>query len=487
MDFDPEGTRLPVKVDTTSNGEYIPQPLTKKQKLANAHAREFVGQVAKKSALSRRNLLISTAGSAATLLAFNRVHAGAGGFFDLSAESAFDSQLAQAELGKKEFIFDVQTHCVDPSGDWAKGRDGKLWERNLTRIFGQASKCENGFDCYSARQLLKEVYLDSDTDVGVVSALWGAQGNNPTPTDYAAEARAIINEAQGRERCLIHGGVMPNEEGELERMEEQAEVHKVAAWKLYPQWGPDGTGYFMDDPIGIKFLEKARSLGIKTVAAHRGLPLPHLEYKYSHPADIARVAKAYPDMTFICYHSGFERDKPEGPYDANKPNEELEGVDRLIRAFQENGFKRNQGNLYTELGSVWHAYMSQPDPAAHLMGKLLKYFGEDRICWGTDSIWYGSPQDQIETLRSFQITEEYQEKFGYSKITDEMKAKIFGLNGARIYGLDPQRYRRPNASDRIGALKAEYCENPNPSFQTFGPKTRREFFQVIARTGGRPG
>lgn len=181
MDFDPEGTRLPVKVDTTSNGEYIPQPLTKKQKLANAHAREFVGQVAKKSALSRRNLLISTAGSAATLLAFNRVHAGAGGFFDLSAESAFDSQLAQAELGKKEFIFDVQTHCVDPSGDWAKGRDGKLWERNLTRIFGQASKCENGFDCYSARQLLKEVYLDSDTDVGVVSALWARREIIPHP------------------------------------------------------------------------------------------------------------------------------------------------------------------------------------------------------------------------------------------------------------------------------------------------------------------
>lgn len=487
MDFDPDGTRLPIKVDTTSNGEYIPQPLTPKQELANTYAREFVREVAKKSGLNRRKLLISTAGSAATLLAFNRVHAGAGGFFDLSDDSAFDAQLAKAELGKKEFIFDVQTHCVDPSGKWATGRDGKLWERNLLKIFGQSSKCEDGFECYSARQLLKEVYLDSDTDVGVVSALWGAQGHNPTPTDYAAEARAIINEAQGRERCLIHGGVMPNEAGELERMEEQAKVHKVSAWKLYPQWGPKGKGYFMDDPVGLECLEKARSLGIKTVAAHRGLPLPNLEYKYSHPADIARVAKRYPDMTFICYHAGFERDKPEGPYDPNKPADKLEGVDRLIRAFEENDFKRNQGNLYAELGSVWHAYMSQPDPAAHLIGKLLKYFGEERICWGTDSIWYGSPQDQIQAFRSFQITEEYQKRYGYPKITDAMKAKIFGLNGARIYGLELQRYQQSPQKDRLAALKAEYRENPNPSYQTFGPKTRREFFDLLSRTGGRPG
>ena len=488
MDFDPDGLRLPIKVDTTSNGEYIPHPLTSRQELANREALRFADEAAKRVGLKRRRFLISASGSAATLLAFNRVHAGAGGYFALSPDAAYDNTLAQAELGKKEFIFDIQTHCVDPSGKWATGRDGQLWKRNLLDIFGQSAKCEKGFECYSARQLLKEVYLDSDTDVSVVSALWGAEGHNPTPTDYAAEARAIIDEAQGRERCLIHGGVMPNEPGEIERMEEQAKVHKVSAWKLYPQWGPNGKGYFMDDPIGIQCLEKARALGIKTVAAHRGLPLPNLEYQYSHPADIARVAKRYPDMTFICYHAGFEREKPEGPYDPNKPAEKLTGVDRLIRAFEEQGFKPNQGNLYAELGSVWHAFMAQPDVAAHLMGKLLKHFGEDRICWGTDSIWYGSPQDQIETFRVFQITEQYQEKFGYPKFTDAMKAKIFGLNSARIYGLDAARYQQPpQKTDRIGALRASYADNPNPSYETFGPKTRREFFSMLNQTRGRPG
>lgn len=491
MDLDPEGERLPIKVDTTSNGEYIPRPLTFLQKLANRHACESVGAIAKKLGLSRRRFLVSTAGSAATLLAFNRAHASSGaspgGFFDLSPEAAFDFSLAQAELGKKEFIFDVQTHCTDPSGDWATGRDGKRWKRNLLEVFGYSSQCDKGLECYSARQLLKEVYLDSDTDAAVVSALWGAQGQNPTPIAYAAEAQALINESQGSRRCLIHGGVMPNEKGELERMEEQAKRYKVAAWKLYPQWGPDGKGYYMDDPIGIQCLEKARELGIKTVAAHRGLPLPNLEYRYSDPSDIARVARRFPDMTFLCYHSGFESGVKEGPYQPGKPVAQYRGVDRLIRAHQDNGFKRNEGNLYAELGSVWQTYMSQPDQAAHLMGKLLKYFGEDRICWGTDCIWYGSPQDQIEAFRSFQITEEFQEKFGYPRITQTMKANIFGLNAARVYNLNVGQIKAQSTADALGRIKAQYVERPNPSYQTFGPKTRRDFFTMLAHTKGRPG
>lgn len=322
MDFDPDGRRLPIKVDSTSNGEYLPQPLGHAQRAANALAHERVAAAAQRLGQGRRQFLTSLGGAAATLLAFNEAHAALGATgsrYALSADAPFEPELATAELAKREFIFDVQTHCVDPAARWAKGRDGKLWQRNLFEVFGQGSVCDEGYECYSARRLLKDVYLDSDTDVAVVSALWGSQGSNPTPIDYAAEARAIIDEAQGRERCLLHGGVMPNEAGELERMQEMVDVHGVSAWKLYPQWGPDGVGFHMDDPVGITFLERARELGVKIVAAHRGLPLPGLQYEYSDPADIARVAARYPDMTFLCYHSGFEPGVTEGPYDPDNP------------------------------------------------------------------------------------------------------------------------------------------------------------------------
>jgi hypothetical protein len=63
--------------------------------------------------------------------------------------------------------------------------------------------------------------------------------------------------------------------------------------------------------------------------------------------------------------------------------------------------------------------------------------GEDNVVWGTDCLFYGSPQDQIQALRSFHISEELQERFGYPRLTKEIKAKILGLNGARLYGVDP--------------------------------------------------
>ena len=81
--------------------------------------------------------------------------------------------------------------------------------------------------------------------------------------------------------------------------------------------------------------------------------------------------------------------------------------------------------------------MRTPIQAAHVLGKLLRYVGEDNVLWGTDCIFYGSPQDQIQALRSFQISAEFQERYGYPKLTRELKAKILGRNGARLYQIDP--------------------------------------------------
>ena len=135
-----------------------------------------------------------------------------------------------------------------------------------------------------------------------------------------------------------------------------------------------------------------------------------------------------------------------------------------------------------ELGTTWREAMREPDQAAHLMGKLLKYLGEDNVLWGTDCLFYGSPQDQIQAFRSFQISEEFQEKFGYPKITDAMKAKIFGLSSAKIYGIEPIEVAKVAQTDALGLAKANYQPMADPTFQTYGPKTRREFF-ALARSG----
>ena len=482
-DLDPEGRRLPVRFDGTSNGEFFPRSLTAAQRRANALAHETASDNARRLGIGRRAFLVSSMGAAATLAACNRANPGAGGLYAVTEEAAFDADAADAALAGDEFIFDVQTHCVDPSAAWATGRDGEIWEAALSRAFGQSTKCADGsYDCYSAQTLAREVFLDSDTSAAVVSALWGTAESNPTPIEYAAEARGII-EAIGGEgaRCLIHGGVLPNDPGELEAMDAKAQVHGIDAWKLYPQWGPDGVGFFLDQSdFAERMFANARRLGRTTIAVHKGVPLYGLDPVYSSPRDMGNAAANNPDLTFLVYHSGFEPGVAEGPYDAENPA----GVDRLIKAHRDAGLPRNGGNLYAEMGSLWRYFMGRPDEAAHVMGKLLATFGEERIMWGTDSIWYGSPQDQIQAFRAFEISEEYQERYGYPALDAEAKRKIFGLNGARVYGLDPEAIA---ASDDLGARRAAHRADANPSFATYGPRTRRDFLALWEAHGGRPG
>jgi hypothetical protein len=120
---DPEGWRLPIKLDTTSNGEFLPVPLSRANREANHLAHEAAGRNAKRLAMGRRDFLLSSCGAARTLLAFNAANAAAGrtgGFFDLPAVAATEPAAAAAKLETGEFIFDVQGHYVDPTEAWLK-------------------------------------------------------------------------------------------------------------------------------------------------------------------------------------------------------------------------------------------------------------------------------------------------------------------------------------------------------------------------------
>ena len=172
----------------------------------------------------------------------------------------------------------------------------------------------------------------------------------------------------------------------------------------------------------------------------------------------------------------------EGPYD---PQDAERGVSALVKSLQDNEVAPNQ-NVYAELGSTWRFAMRDPTAAAHVLGKLLRYVGQDRVVWGTDSIWYGSPQDQILAFRAFQIAPELQERHGYPALTPALKRKVFGINASGAYGIDPQAFRREAKNDVVGRARTAYARTPNPSFQTYGPSTPREFLALLKQRGGRP-
>jgi hypothetical protein len=120
---DPAGRRLPVKLDTATNGEYEPIPLAPVHHEARHLAHKAATANAKRLGLTRRGFLVSASGAASTLLAMNTAYARAGkrgGFFDINREAALDVQLARSTVDGNEFIFDVQGHFVNPTGAWLK-------------------------------------------------------------------------------------------------------------------------------------------------------------------------------------------------------------------------------------------------------------------------------------------------------------------------------------------------------------------------------
>jgi len=442
---DPQGTRLPIKLDSTSNGEFVPVPLAPANRAANRLAHAAAGENAKRRGLSRRDFLISSCGAASTLLAFNAAHGKAGGFYDLSPEAALDEQLARVQTGaaKQELVFDVQGHFVErPKGN-PKNHE----------VF------------------VKDVFMDSDTDLMVLSFVPSARENEPVTIEAADAVRRIVERLEGTHRLLLHGRVNPNQPGDLEGMDELAQKWGVSAWKTYTQYGPGGRGYFLHDETGTRFIERARRLGVKVICVHKGLPFGSRSYEHSQCSDIGVAAKRFPDVKFLVYHSGFVTSVKEGPYG------QKDGIDTLIRSLMENDVKPG-ANVYAELGSTWRFLMRDPEQAAHALGKLILHCGENNVLWGTDSIWYGSPQDQIVAFRTFQISREFRERYGYAEITPAMRAKIFGLNGAKVYGLSAAEVKRVLARDRISAESIAYAERPDPHFLTYGPRTRREFLSL---------
>jgi hypothetical protein len=476
---------LPLTFDPVSNGEYAPPPKTARDAEAERRLHRLADRNARRTGVTRRSFLAGSCGMAATLSVINDVYGARGGRYAVSPEMLLEPEAAAQAVDGKEFIFDIQSHHVTPEGEWRKAN--RVMEGFLKMLPNVGRGEKDKVREYSRYWYTKEIFLDSDTTACILSAVPATVEGQPLPLKDAFETRDIVDRMGKSKRLLVHGLVTPNVQplqAQLDGMEKLASEMKIAAWKVYTLWGPKGDGWWLDDEkIGIPMIEKARSLGIKTICTHKGIPLSFFNaQRYDLPTDVGKVAKLFPDVNFIVYHSGYDPGVAEGPYDAEKA---ARGVNCLVKSLADHGIKPNT-NVYAELGSTWYMLMRKPDQAAHVLGKLLKHVGEDRVVWGTDSIWYGTPQPQIQAFRAFEIAKEFQEQHGYPALTKELKAKIFGLNAARVYGLDPKEVRDALPRDEVEKLKQAYLERPQRSFAVYGPRTRREFLELLKARDGFP-
>src|SRR5260370_10839896 len=408
----------------------------------------------------RRSFLRSSCGMA---LAFAAMNTGYGKCFSVNAAELSDA--AAAEGKTRFFIFDIQTHHF-ATPEQVPHPD----EEFLHALYGIRETARQMNPALTRRQAkpedlylenyIKEVFLDSETDVVALSALPGSSEEADVLTpDVLFKSRSLINELTSSPRVVSHGYFSPDlGQQNLEYMHAQLEKIKVDAWKGYTGWPPaKGVDRWRldDEKLACPALNFGRKKGIRNICLHKGLPFPEDPIRWS-PMDVPRAAVDFPDMNFLLYHSGFRSVEEVLPaaQDGFKKNSYVPWTSDLCAWKKKNPQVKN---VYMEMGSTFALMVSSsPVLAAHVLGMIIDAFGADHLLWGTDSIWWGSPQWQIEAFRRLEMPEDLTKRFGWKPLTDDVKRQIFGLNAARVYGVDPQAKRNPMPGDYLEKLRKLY-------------------------------
>jgi predicted TIM-barrel fold metal-dependent hydrolase len=392
-----------------------------------------------------------------------------GGSYRIPPEATTESTAAQAAIGGQEFVFDVQGHLLDHVIDPAAEAEIAAFASSFPQ--GQCGEHDPA-DCFSIDHFLDEMFNHSDTNMLVLSAVPVPLAHDPLSPTVMRETRRLAGAVCHDDRVLLHGKVAPTAQPLAEvlvGMTELVSAMPIVGWKTYTHLV--GPGWWLDDhdgrapQVGEAFIRQAVELGVPRIAVHKGLT----PAAYNTPEDIGPAARGHPDVSFLVYHSGYQLGHPEGPYQAGN-----RGIDALITSLQESGIAPNS-NVFVDLGTTWWQLMRDPTQGAHAWGKLLRFVGEDNVLWGTDSIWYGSPQDQIQAFRALQISAELQERYGYPELTPALKAKVLGLNAARVYGVQdriatPCRYTPADLARARAGLPGGTA--------VYGPRTRRQFLAL---------
>jgi hypothetical protein len=124
--------------------------------------------------------------------------------------------------------------------------------------------------------------------------------------------------------------------------------------------------------------------------------------------------------------------------------------------------------------------VAEPLLCAVMMGQLVKGLGVDHVVWGTDAVWTGSPQWQIEALRRLEIPEDLRRKHGFAPLgpaDGRVKSMIFGDNSARLYKYDARAQLK---GDKVALARADY-ERDGPGTQQPALRLRRAPRRLIPR------
>jgi predicted TIM-barrel fold metal-dependent hydrolase len=473
----------PVPTRVVSSDEFLPIPQTERQKQVEARMNALGEEYARRNGLSRRRFFQTAAGMATAFVAMNEVY---GPLYGASPAEARSVDLAQARADglKDQFIMDVHTHFLRDDTrleGFVRGREavGKAgWNPALVDKPQTIEdlKYPNWF---------KEIYLDSDTKVALIS---GAPSEEPRDwfltNDMKLDARTRVNNAAGSRRCLSHAIFTPGYPGWMDEVDRAIATLKPDSWKGYTvgdnthkelsthPWRMD------DEKVAYPFYEKITKAGYDIVCVHKGLYPPSVAQRfpqltaYANVDDVGKAAKDWPNIRFVIYHSAYRWTGGAGAL-AKDGLAQFEHTGRVewTTDLAEIPGKYGVSNVYADLGQIFaQTTVVEPRLCAALMGMLVKGLGADHVVWGTDALWTGAPQWQIESLRRLEIPDDMRRKHGFAELgpaDGPVKQAIFGANSARMYRYDTKKAAWRD--DRFAAIKSDYERNGrDPSNRRYG-------------------
>jgi len=309
-----------------------------------------------------------------------------------------------------------------------------------------------------------------------------------------SQCRDFINQQAGSIRALAHGQIYPGPGNSADPLfgdytQWQVENMQPDSWKGYnvafaasAAPGQPFARWRLDDEaiayptyqIIVNNREQLnRHPGFFNICIHKGLSAngtqpggPNNIPQFGNPDDIVNAATHWPMLNWIMYHSCIRPSfyalqsfqdiqnlagamPPTTLMDSDgkvMPNIRWTTQFAQIAAGKyvagreptstSPSSTRRLSNVYAELGTTMASVIvTFPTVWAHMIGQLLYYMGSDHILFGSDSMWYGGPQWQIEALWRTQIPDSMRQQYGYPQITDQDKRNILGLNSARLYGI----------------------------------------------------
>jgi uncharacterized protein len=465
--------RSPIPTQAVSSDEFVPGPQTEKQREFEARVKQLGSELAKKQGISRRTFFQGAAGMAAAFVAMNETY---GPMYAVSKAEAATPEMAneRANALKGQFIMDMHTHFLRDDTrleGFVRSREavGKAsWNPALV---GKPQT----IDDLKFANYFKEIYMDSDTKVALIS---GSGSEEPRDwfltNEMKAQSRAEVNKKAGSKRMFSHAIFMPGTPGWLEKADADYEKLKPDSFKGYTVG--DNTNKHLakhpwhldDEKLLYPFYERLvkwskTTPSLANVCVHKGLYPPATAkqfpdlLKYANVNDVAKAAKDFPQLNFVIYHSGFRY--TGGAWNVGWEQFEKTGRIDWVTDLADIPAKHGVKNVYGDVGQLFaQSTIAEPRLCAAMLGQLVKGLGADHVVWGSDAIWTGAPQWQIEALRRLEIPAEMQQKYGFAPLgaaDGPVKKAIFGDNSARLYNFTAAQ-RAALEGDVVAVAKTNY-------------------------------